>query len=95
MEITGWQILYIITAMLFFLIAVLFYKAKDGLLRVLLILHFLTQGIEKVIRLISGFFTDISYSFWNYCTIAGTFIITIFLAIYLYVRFFKFSDKDL
>lgn len=95
MEITGWQILYILTAMLFFLIAFLFYKAKDGLLRTLLILHFLTNGIGMIVRFISGFFTDVSPSAWNYCTITLTFIVSIFLAIYLYVRFFKFSDKDL
>lgn len=80
--IDGWQILYSFVAILFLSLAYLFYKAKDGGLRIILVWFFLVNSFGMFIRLICGFYEHIN-SFWNYVIILPVFIVTAILVFYL------------
>jgi len=78
----GWQIFYGLTAIMFLSLAYLFYKAKDGYLRILLILFFIFNALGMGVRLVCGFYEVID-SIWNYIIILPVFLITLILVLFL------------
>jgi hypothetical protein len=94
-----WEFLYLLTATKSFLIARLFYKTKDGMLRKLLVSFFILFGAcylfiggTGILRTLGIF--DFDYDFIRYMIVIPMWVLVTILMFYLYKHFGDIFSGD-